>query len=232
MKPILLTKSIHLCVLSALITIISSCTGSSRVSDSDFETLQFDIVESASTDYGYSVIVSGFSEDKPSLYNAVHKKLRHYYPDQVSNITESGQNGSRTLSANISNDPKSVNRVLWLFGVETYRHHHLEYKPEAPESGYVIMTQMPELIGGTNELQKKVRYPTVLEGSGIEGQVDLKFMINEFGEVTEPEVIQSLHESADSEAIRVIREAKFKPGIVDGLPVRVQFNMPVFFRDR
>lgn len=232
MKPILLTKTIHLCVLSALIILFSSCTGSSRVSDSDFETLRFKVEEPDSADYGYSIIVSGFSEDNTSLYSAVHKNLRHYYPEQVLDVAESNQNGSQILTAYITDEPKSVNRVLWLFGVETYRQHHLEFKPEAPESGYLIMSQMPELIGGINELQKKVRYPAVLKDSGIEGRVELKFMINEFGEVTEPEIIQSLHESADSEAIRVIKKAKFKPGIVDGLPVRVQYKMPVFFRVR
>lgn len=101
---------------------------------------------------------------------------------------------------------------------------------DGEEDYFVVVEQMPELIGGLQAIQSKVRYPQLARRAGIEGRVTVKFIVNEQGEVEDPEVIRGIGGGLDEEALRVISEAKFKPGYQRGRPVRVQYSIPVVFR--
>jgi len=70
-----------------------------------------------------------------------------------------------------------------------------------------------------------------MEGTGIEGRVDLVYVVNEYGEVMDPEVVSGVHQSLNKEALRVIKLAKYKPAMINGLPVKVKMNAPIFIRE-
>src|SRR5699024_998636 len=95
---------------------------------------------------------------------------------------------------------------------------------------YVAVQQMPELIGGLKELQKKITYPEEAREAGDEGRVIVQFIVNEQGEVEEPKIIRGVSESLDQEALRVVKQAQFKPGKQRGQPVRVQYSLPIIFK--
>jgi len=101
---------------------------------------------------------------------------------------------------------------------------------EGEEDFFVVVEQMPELIGGLGELQSKIKYPEMARRAGIEGRVYIQFIVNEQGNVEDPRVIRGIGGGADEEALRVVRDAKFKPGMQRGRPVRVQYSLPIFFR--
>lgn len=101
---------------------------------------------------------------------------------------------------------------------------------ENEEDFFVVVEQMPELIGGLAELQSNIKYPEMARRAGIEGRVYVQFIVNERGEVEDPKVIRGIGGGADEEALRAVRQAKFKPGMQRGRPVRVQYSLPVFFR--
>ncbi|MDX1640572.1 MAG: energy transducer TonB [Balneolaceae bacterium] len=103
-------------------------------------------------------------------------------------------------------------------------------KEEEEEDFFVLVEQMPELIGGLASLQKEIEYPERAIRANIEGRVYVRFIVNEQGEVENPEVIRGIGGGCDEEAIRVVKTAKFKPGLQRGRPVRVQYNLPVIFR--
>ncbi len=104
---------------------------------------------------------------------------------------------------------------------------------EEPEDGFFILVeQMPELIGGLASLQNNVRYPERALRANIQGRVYVQFIVNERGEVENPQVIRGIGGGCDEEAIRVVSQAKFKPGMQRGRPVRVQYNLPVIFMIR
>ncbi|HCT54908.1 MAG TPA: hypothetical protein DF712_20885, partial [Balneola sp.] len=48
--------------------------------------------------------------------------------------------------------------------------------------------------------------------------------------VVEPKVIRGIGGGCDEEAVRVVSEAKFKPGVQRGQNVEVQMSLPVLFR--
>ena len=102
-----------------------------------------------------------------------------------------------------------------------------------PEEGfYVIVEQMPELIGGLQALQREVRYPERALRANIQGRVYVQFVVNERGEVENPRVVRGIGGGCDEEAIRVVKLARFTPGMQRGRPVRVQYNLPVIFTIR
>jgi protein TonB len=100
---------------------------------------------------------------------------------------------------------------------------------EEDEQIFVIVEQMPELIGGLESIQSKIRYPEVAKRAGISGRVIVQFVVNEKGEVVNPQIIRGIGGGCDEEALRVVKDAKFTPGHQRGRPVKVQYTVPVIF---
>jgi TonB family protein len=98
------------------------------------------------------------------------------------------------------------------------------------EDFFVVVEQMPELQGGMAALQAKVEYPQMARRAGIEGRVTIQFIVDEQGNVEDPKVVRGIGGGADEEALRVLREAQFTPGMQRGRPVRVQYALSINFK--
>lgn len=107
-----------------------------------------------------------------------------------------------------------------------------EEEPEEEQDFFVVVEHMPELIGGLASLQAKVRYPELAVRANIQGRVVVQFIINERGEVENPHVVRGIGGGCDEEAIRVVKQAQFTPGMQRGRPVRVQYSLPITFMIR
>jgi periplasmic protein TonB len=105
-----------------------------------------------------------------------------------------------------------------------------EEEEEPEEDFFTVVEQMPELIGGLAELQSRIEYPEQARRAGIEGRVYVQFIVNEQGEVEDPQVIRGIGGGCDEEALRAVREAEFRPGMQRGRPVRVQYSLPIVFQ--
>lgn len=104
---------------------------------------------------------------------------------------------------------------------------------EEPEPDlFEVVEDMPELIGGIQELQKKIRYPEIAKKAGVEGTVFLQFIVDENGNVVNPVVLRGIGAGCDEEALRVIRQAKFEPGRQRGKAVKVKFGLPIRYKLR
>lgn len=101
-------------------------------------------------------------------------------------------------------------------------------RPGEPET-FVIVEQMPELIGGLDELRGRVVYPDLARRAGIEGRVIVQFVVDTDGKVVDPVIVRGIGSGCDEEALRVVRTATFKPGMQRGLPVRVKMSLPIIF---
>lgn len=106
----------------------------------------------------------------------------------------------------------------------------------APETGsndastFVIVEQMPELVGGLAAIQQELRYPEIAKNAGIEGRVFVQFVVDERGRVVDPVVVRGIGGGCDEEALRAVRTVTFKPGRQQGEPVRVRMSLPITFR--
>lgn len=100
----------------------------------------------------------------------------------------------------------------------------------ADEDYFVVVENMPELMGGMESLQECTEYPELAKKAGIEGRVIIQFIVNENGRVENPNVIRGIGGGADEEALRCVKQAEFKPGRQRGEPVRVQYSLPIIFK--
>jgi protein TonB len=99
---------------------------------------------------------------------------------------------------------------------------------EEPEI-FVVVEQMPEIIGGIEALYAVLEYPELARKAGIDGLVVVQFVIEKDGTPTQLTVMKSASEILDAEAVRAVSQLRFKPGLQRGKPVRVKFAMPVRF---
>ena len=135
----------------------------------------------------------------------------------------------------------SVSRILSssfkveLFGEEVLRVERLDREAPAPaglssrDEVFVVVEQMPELVGGLEAIQRGLRYPEIAKKAGIEGRVIVRFIVDERGRVTAPGIVRGIGGGCDEEALRVVREARFEPGRQRGRTVKVKMSLPIMF---
>ncbi len=80
-------------------------------------------------------------------------------------------------------------------------------------------------------LANNLKYPKKAIEGNIEGRVIVKFVVNEDGSISGTEVVHSVHELLDAEAVRVVRMMpRWKAGKQNGKAVKVYFNLPIVFK--
>ena len=94
---------------------------------------------------------------------------------------------------------------------------------------------LPEFPGGMSEMMKfireNLRYPTICQDQGIQGRVVVQFIVDENGNIINPQVKDSINPYLDKEAMRVVSiMPRWKPGMLDGKPIPTRFTAPFTFR--
>ena len=109
--------------------------------------------------------------------------------------------------------------------------------PYGPDKNgvYQIVEEMPKFPGGENALMdyvaKNVVYPKEAQEKGISGRVFVGFIVEKDGSVSEVKVLRGIGGGCDEESIRVVKAMpKWKPGKQNGKPVRVSYQLPIFFK--
>ncbi len=105
-------------------------------------------------------------------------------------------------------------------------------EPEVIEELHYYVEEMPEFKGNVFEfLSENLKYPTIAQEIGLQGKVTCQFVVNKDGSITDVVVVKGVDPSLDKEAIRVIKSMpNWKPGRLNGKPVRVRFTLPVRFK--
>lgn len=79
-------------------------------------------------------------------------------------------------------------------------------------------------------ISKNLRYPIFAKENGIQGRVQVSFIVEKDGSLTDFVITQSAHPSLDKEAIRVLQSMpKWNPGKHHGQFVTALKYMYVFF---
>ena len=95
---------------------------------------------------------------------------------------------------------------------------------------FIVVEEMPEIIGGIERLYALLEYPELARKAGLEGLVVLQFVVEPDGRVSNIEVVRSAGRLLDEAAIKAVQQLQFKPGRQRGRPVRVRFALPIRFR--
>ena len=98
-----------------------------------------------------------------------------------------------------------------------------------PQDPLLVVEEPPELIGGIAWVQNQIVYPEMARRAGIEGRVVTQFVVDKKGDIIQPRVVRGIGGGADEEALRVTKLAKFEPGLQQGMPVCVQYSLPITF---
>jgi TonB family protein len=101
---------------------------------------------------------------------------------------------------------------------------------------FTIAEQMPEFPGGKDSMnmfvKRNLHYPENAIKSSLQGKCYVRFVVNEVGGINDIQVIKGVpgcHE-CDKEAGRVIHKMPaWRPGQMNGKPVKVFYTMPVNF---
>ena len=99
---------------------------------------------------------------------------------------------------------------------------------------YTVSDVMPAFPGGnkamSNYLAKNITYPKADREQNKQGRVIVQFIVEPDGRLTDVRALRSPSAAMSEEAIRVFKNSpKWKPGRVNGKPVRAQYNVPVNF---
>ena len=99
---------------------------------------------------------------------------------------------------------------------------------------YAAVEQSPEFPGGVNALQKfinaNIKYSDEMQKANISGKVIVSFVVEVDGSLSNINIIKDLGLGTAEEAKRIFAlSPKWKPGLINGKPVRVLWNLPVIF---
>jgi protein TonB len=92
----------------------------------------------------------------------------------------------------------------------------------------------PHLEGGKEYLKEflkeNLKYPKEALKTGIQGDVLISFSVNQFGEVSNPQIIKGIGYGCDEEAIRLVKLLKYQEVKNRGLRVTTRNRLKIPFR--
>jgi len=93
---------------------------------------------------------------------------------------------------------------------------------------------MPQYRGGEESLYfrlEHIRYIFEDRMKNIQGKVLVMFVVEKDGSISNVKMVHGLTEKQDNEVVRVVTNLRrWKPGMQDGKPVRVQMSIPIDFK--
>ncbi len=243
-KPIPVKSSLALLGAILISTAIAmACTDmqTQNVFDEEELNLMTDIDYSGERGYHQIIIYLG-DEEQAQRHENLISQLNHLKPDYVDKIEvlnkaeATNKYGNRgeygVIEIQTRRDADAINTTLRTLGMEEI---DIENPPPAPshpdlsdEDFFMVVEQMPELIGGLSSVMQEIKYPEEAREAGMEGRVFVQFIVDENGDVVNPQIIRSAGDPLDEEALRVVEQVKFEPGMQR--PVKVQYSLPIFFR--
>ncbi len=103
------------------------------------------------------------------------------------------------------------------------------------EEPFVVVEEMPQYVGGFNELMKflgeNIKYPAQAKAGNIQGTVVVSFIIKSSGKVEESKIVKGVQADMDAESLRVIGlMPDWQPGKQQGKAVDVAYTLPIQFK--
>lgn len=100
---------------------------------------------------------------------------------------------------------------------------------------FTVVESQPEFKGGAEAffkyLMTEMKYPKEAREKGIEGRVEVEFVVDKDGALSDVKAVKGIGAGCDEEAVRVLKNAPaFKPGTQNGKPVRVRMVVPIVFK--
>ncbi|TDG35336.1 TonB family protein [Pedobacter changchengzhani] len=178
------------------------------------------------------------SDDLPKSINAMFildgKVISKAEMENLDPNTILSLNVLKGASAVAAYGKKGENGVVLITSINKNISYRLDTKQEKIYD-FVSIDKQPEFPGGIgafyNYVGKNLKYPAEAVKNNIQGKVFLSFIVERNGDLTDITVTKGLSPECDKEALRVISNSeKWNPGIQNGKPVRVKYNIALNFK--
>lgn len=112
---------------------------------------------------------------------------------------------------------------------------HAQVQEDNKVYSFVSLESPPTYPGGMVAFYKflgaSIKYPQQAKDNNIQGNVFVSFTIEKDGSLNDIKVDRKLGGGTDEEAVRVLGlSKKWNPGLINGKPVKVKYNIPIKFR--
>lgn len=94
----------------------------------------------------------------------------------------------------------------------------------------VAVDEMPEPLGGFDEINSKVVVPEQAKQKQITGTVFVLAFIDQYGVVRKTMLTKGIGYGCDGAAMSAVSRTRFRPGKQNGVPEKVQMQIPVSIR--
>ncbi len=152
--------------------------------------------------------------------------------DVVNGLASGQWNGRMNDSVNFE---KLFIKGELIYTSKIYKYKQSSYN-DNPDSLkiFTVVERMPEFPGGIDGFAKflgyYIRYPADARQNGTHGRVVLNFVVERDGRLTNLKVYRGIGDGCDEEALRVMKlSPHWNPGMQNGKPVRVAYNIPIAF---
>lgn len=167
------------------------------------------------------------------------RAIAHAKPDAVSDVPEVADEAV-TTSGEIGVKGPDDGDFVEESGLTDHDPNHHDLDETLPVEGAHltktdIVEGMPFFPGGLQALMRFMDEHCEYSASAIrkklEGDCEVAFIIDEEGNVIEPEIIKPLHPMLDRAVLEAVKAMpKWKPGIYQGRPTCVKMSIPVHFQ--
>jgi hypothetical protein len=96
---------------------------------------------------------------------------------------------------------------------------------------YTVVEIMPSFPGGEEKLFEYISWNFKFPRSAnLHGELHVSFIVNKLGEIEDVEIVKGIRKDIDERVKKIISEMpKWKPGLYNGRPVNVKYNIPFKF---
>lgn len=178
--------------------------------------------------------------NKTATTMRLHRAVIKYNDGTISNKIAVFYNGYGDDDILLNDGPLKplLDYTKTLKEIKSSKETKISNNTEAPlpfEKSFDVVEKMPSFPGGNGALQKwlsqHIAYPSEAVQKGIEGRVIVRFVVETDGSVSDVSIARGIDPALDKEALRVVKNMpKWIPGMQNGEPVRVHFNVPVMFK--
>ena len=166
--------------------------------------------------------------------STVISQLPGVKPDAEGDISVNGKKVSKIMVNGQEVDEKTMAMIKELIASQQ-KDAEIEIVESNEEEVFMVVEDQPEFPGGTAALLEYLRsnlnYPAGCRENNIQGRVLISFVVEKDGSISNTEVVKSVDEELDAEALRIVSQMpNWKPGTQRGEAVRVKYTVPINFR--
>jgi len=158
--------------------------------------------------------------------NSTAKDENEKTPDVIIKSTNVSPSETQPYASHVQTQEISV------IEQNTITQQEIEIKDDS--TPFYTVNEMPAYLDGKRELPNYVsrtaKYPAEARKDKAQGIVIVQIIVEKDGSISNPQVIQPVHQKLDEEALRVVGTLKgFTPGKQNGEAVRCYYQIPVPF---